>query len=158
MLVDLEEDGVGQLQCGFAVVHQAQGRAEHVGLEALDELLERADYVSLHTPLTPETRHLINDRTLALMKPTAVLVNTARGGLVDESALLQALLAGRLAGAALDVTATEPLPPESPLWDAPSLVLTPHAAGGRPVGADELIAHNVAALLSGGELRNVVHR
>jgi hypothetical protein len=73
-------------------------------------------------------------------------------------ALVAALSAGRIAGAALDVTGNEPLPENSPLWEAPNLVLTPHAAGGRPVGADQLIADNLRALLAGGELRNVVER
>jgi phosphoglycerate dehydrogenase-like enzyme len=86
------------------------------------------------------------------------VVNVGRGATVDEAALVAALADGTIAGAALDVTAREPLPPESPLWEAPNLLLTPHAAGGRPVGADELISANVAALLAGEELRNVVAR
>jgi len=86
------------------------------------------------------------------------VVNVGRGSTVDEPALVAALSEGGIAGAALDVTSTEPLPADSPLWDAPNLLLTPHAAGGRPVGADELIAANLAALLAGRELRNVVER
>jgi phosphoglycerate dehydrogenase-like enzyme len=80
------------------------------------------------------------------------------GSSVDEPGLVGALAEGPIAGAPLDVTDVEPLPPDSPLWDAPNLVLTPHAAGGRPVGADELIAANLAALLAGQDLRNVVER
>jgi phosphoglycerate dehydrogenase-like enzyme len=86
------------------------------------------------------------------------VVNVGRGSTVDEAALVEALTGGRIAGAALDVTEVEPLPAASPLWDAPNLVLTPHAAGGRPVGADELIAANLTALLTGRQLRNVVER
>ena len=95
---------------------------------ALDELLGRADFVSLHAPLTAETHHLIGARELGLLRPTAYVVNTARGPLVDGVALAEALRAGRLAGAALDVTEQEPLPASSPLRTAPNLILTPHAA------------------------------
>jgi phosphoglycerate dehydrogenase-like enzyme len=86
------------------------------------------------------------------------VVNVGRGSTVDEPALVAALTEGRIAGAALDVTEVEPLPADSPLWDAPNLLLTPHAAGGRPVGADDLVAANLEALLAGRELRNVVER
>ena len=98
-------------------------------LVELDELLRRADFVSLHAPLTAETRHLIDARRLALMKPGAILVNTARGGLVDEAALVRALEEKRIGGAALDVFEVEPLPPDSPLRRLDQVVLTPHVAG-----------------------------
>lgn len=94
-----------------------------------DELLRTADVVSLHVPLTPETRHLIDARTLALMQPAAILVNTARGGLVDTRALADALAAGRLGAAALDVFEDEPLG-DSPLRELDNAVLSPHAAAG----------------------------
>ncbi len=93
----------------------------------LDELLGRSDVVSLHVPLTDRTRHLIDAAALARMKPGAVLINTARGGVVDEAALTEALRAGRLF-AGLDVFAGEPLPPESPLVRLSNVVLTPHCA------------------------------
>jgi (S)-sulfolactate dehydrogenase len=96
---------------------------------ALEELLAVADVVTLHVPLAPSTRALLDGARLAAMKPDAVLVNTARGGIVDEAALAAALRAGRLGGAALDVFATEPLPAGSPLADCPNLILTPHIAG-----------------------------
>lgn len=92
----------------------------------LDRLLGEADVVSVHVPLTPETRGLIGDRQLARMKPTAFLINTSRGGIVDEKALARALEAGRLAGAALDVLSEEPPPPDHPLRQAPNVILTPH--------------------------------
>jgi D-3-phosphoglycerate dehydrogenase len=103
----------------------AERRVESV---ELDELLRTSDYVSLHAPLTEHTYHLIDDRTLALMQPTAFLVNTARGGLVDAEALGRALREGRLAGAAIDVTETEPIPRDSPLLGLENCVITPHAA------------------------------
>ncbi len=95
----------------------------------LDALLAEADAVSLHVPLVPATRHLLDARRLAAMRPGAVLINTARGGVVDESALAAALRQGHLAGAALDVFEREPLPAGSPLDGVPNLVLTPHIGG-----------------------------
>jgi phosphoglycerate dehydrogenase-like enzyme len=97
--------------------------------QALATLLPRADVVALTCPLTPETERLINAQTLALMKPGAALVNVARGRVVDEPALIAALQAGRLAGAALDVTVEEPLADSSPLWGMPHVFVTPHTAG-----------------------------
>lgn len=97
-------------------------------VETLRELLERSDYVSLHTPLTPETRHLIGEAELAAMKPTAFLINTARGPVVDQEALIAALAAGRIAGAGLDVFEREPLEAESPLTRMEHVVLMPHSA------------------------------
>ncbi|MFS0866070.1 C-terminal binding protein [Microbacterium sp. 179-B 1A2 NHS] len=103
---------------------------EAAGIEAvtLDALLSRADAVSLHAPLTEQNRHLIGARSLASMRPHAVLVNTSRGGLVDEQALAGAVRAGALAGAALDVFDPEPLAADSPLRDLDNVILTPHAA------------------------------
>ncbi|KAF2958369.1 hydroxyacid dehydrogenase [Thermotoga sp. Ku-13t] len=92
----------------------------------LDELLKRSDFVSLHVPLNEKTRHLIDREKLSLMKKTAYLINTARGGVVDENALVEALKNGQIAGAALDVFDLEPLPPDSPLFDCPNLIMTPH--------------------------------
>lgn len=107
---------------------ESRARELEVELLPLDELLARADVVTLHLPLTKETRWLLDRRRLGLMKPTAVLVNCARGGLVDEAALLEALDQGRLAGAALDVFEQEPLPADSPLRRAERVILTPHLA------------------------------
>jgi D-3-phosphoglycerate dehydrogenase len=103
-------------------------RALGIELTSLDELLRQADLVTLHCPATPETHHLINQDRLALMKPTAHLVNTARGALVDEGALFEALKAGRLAGAGLDVFEREPCT-SSPLFELDNVILSPHLAG-----------------------------
>ena len=97
--------------------------------EALDDLFRQADVVSLHVPFIPQNAGLVDERRLALMKPGAVLVNTARGGIVDETALARALRSGALAGAAVDVFAHEPLPAGSALAGCPNLFLTPHVAG-----------------------------
>jgi len=103
-----------------------------VKLLPLDELLAKADYVSLHTPLMPETRHLIGAAELKAMKPTAVLINTARGPVVDEPALVEALSKGEIAAAGLDVFEEEPLPADSPLCRLENVVLTPHVASVSP--------------------------
>jgi D-3-phosphoglycerate dehydrogenase len=99
-----------------------------VRLISLDDLLHQSDVVSLHLPLTPETKNILDEEKLALMKPTAVLLNTARGGLVDEHALLSALDEGRLAGAALDAFAEEP-PKNARLLSHPKILTTPHIGG-----------------------------
>ena len=129
-----------------------------VAEESLEEELGRTDVLIMILPSTAETGRALDARRLAALPAHAYVVNVGRGSTVDEEALVAALTEGRLAGAALDVTETEPLPEDSPLWDAPNLLLTPHAAGGRPVGADDLVAGNVAALLAGRALRNVVER
>lgn len=99
-----------------------------VPVAELAAALPQADFVVIAAPETPETRHLIGAEEIALMKPGARLINVARGSLLDEAALLQALEGGKLGGAALDVVASEPLPPESPLWKAPNLLITPHTS------------------------------
>jgi phosphoglycerate dehydrogenase-like enzyme len=101
-----------------------------IELADLDALLGRSDFVSLHVPLTPQTRGLINRATLARMKPGSFLINTARGGLVVEEDLLAALRSGHLAGAGLDVLAQEPPAPDNPLFQLDNVVLSPHMAGG----------------------------
>jgi D-3-phosphoglycerate dehydrogenase len=102
--------------------------APGVPLRSLDDVLASADYVTLHLPLTKESHHLIDARALSLMKPTAHLVNTARGPIVDLAALESALRAGLIAGAALDVVESEPLPVGHPLLRLPGVIVTPHVA------------------------------
>jgi phosphoglycerate dehydrogenase-like enzyme len=97
--------------------------------ERLGEILPLADFVALTCPLTPQTEGMINAQALALMQPSAYLINVARGKVVDEPALISALTAGRIAGAGLDCTVEEPLPDGSPLWDMPNVLITPHTAG-----------------------------
>ncbi len=128
--------------------------AERFGVEyvSLDELLRLADVITLHAPLLPETRGMINAAALEKMKPTAYVVNTARGPLVDEAAIARALHAGQIAGAALDVFDREPLPSASPLRQAPNLILTPHMAGVTAQSRTAMAAmavENVARVLRG---------
>jgi phosphoglycerate dehydrogenase-like enzyme len=107
----------------------AEMAAEHGGrVVALDELLARADVVSVHCPLTSQTRHLIDERALRRMKPTAVLLNTARGPVIDEGALARALTEGRIVAAGLDVLEQEPPDPSNLLLRLDNVVLTPHVA------------------------------
>jgi D-3-phosphoglycerate dehydrogenase len=123
----------------------------HVTLVPMERLLGESDYVSLHMPLAAESKHLINKKSLALMKPTAYLVNTARGGLVCEADLLAALLARKIAGAALDVFEEEP-PGQNPLFALDNIVFTPHAAGVDLQSRDdmaEMSARGIVALSRG---------
>jgi len=133
---------------GFEVVADSDLTAE----------LRRTDVLIMILPATRATSRALDADRLAALPAHASVVNVGRGVTVDEQALVAALEEGRIAAAALDVTGMEPLPADSPLWDAPSLLLTPHAAGGRPVGADDLISANLSALLAGHDLRNVVSR
>ena len=126
-------------------------RESGVAYRGLDDLLVESDAVTLHVPLAPETQHLLSAGRMARMKRGAVLINTARGGVIDEAALADALAGGHLAGAALDVFEAEPLPAGSPLAGAPNLVLTPHIAGvTRESNArvSKLIADKVAPALT----------
>lgn len=118
-------------------VSQLAGDMYGVEMVGLEDLLAAADYVSIHTSATEETRHLINADTLRLMKPTALLVNTARGAIVDGDALADALRDGIIEGAALDVTEVEPVPSDHPLLDLPNCILTPHVAGFSEVFLDD---------------------
>jgi len=120
----------------------------------LDSLVAEADIVSLHCPLTNATRDLLDARRFGLMKPTSLVVNTARGALVNEPALCAALLEGRIAGAGLDSFAVEPPAPDSPLWTLPNLIATPHIAGvtaGSAKTMAEIAARHVIAVLDGEE-------
>ena len=126
---------------------------------ALQSLLPRADFVSLHVRLTDETRHMINAEALSLMKADATLINTARGGIVDELALIDALKHARLKAAYLDVFETEPLPADSPLWGLENAVLTPHASDTVADWPERFAAHfmdNLDRWLAGEALDNLV--
>ncbi|MCA5893679.1 phosphoglycerate dehydrogenase [Isoptericola sp. NEAU-Y5] len=131
-----------------------------VAASSIDEILPTTDVLISLLPATPDTRHVLDAPTLGLLPSHARFVNAGRGATVDEEALVAALRDGTIAGAALDVTETEPLPTGSPLWEAPHLILTPHVAGGRPQGAAAFVAEQLRAWLADGAvgLRNVVPR
>jgi glyoxylate reductase len=145
---------IGGGKIGSAVARRAEGFGMEVIVAGrgtpLDHLLADSDFVSIHCPLTEETRHLIGAEELEAMKPTAHLVNTARGEIVDPDALRAALKAGAIAGAALDVTEPEPLPPDHPLLAAPNLIVLPHIGSGshasRAAMADLAVDNLLAAL------------
>lgn len=157
--------GLGRIGRAVAALGQAFGMAvlaydvapspqaaPGVTLVSLDELFSRSDVVSLHCPLTEQTRHLVNAQRLSLMKPTAFLINTSRGPLVDSSALAAALTAGRLAGAGLDVLEVEPPAADNPLLSAPNCAITPHIAWATRSARARLLStvvENVKAFLAG---------
>jgi D-3-phosphoglycerate dehydrogenase len=127
----------------------AETMADHgVTAAGLDDLLAKADYVTLHCPLTAATRHLIGERELRLMKPTAVLLNTSRGPVIDEAALVRALREGRIAAAGLDVLEQEPPAPDHPLLGLDNVVLTPHVAGASADGVEVRWRLSVETLLA----------
>ncbi len=142
-----------------------QKRARYVDIllpaGQLNQLLSESDYVIVATPLTPETRGLIGDKELRAMKPSACIINIARGGIIDEEALIRALDEKRIAGAGLDVVANEPLPPESPLWDFDNVILSPHVSGGMEdyMGqATGIFCENLKRYLNGEKLLNVIDK
>jgi glyoxylate reductase len=157
---------VAERAIGFKMNILYTGRRESPSLDAiggrqvgLDRLLNESDFVSLHVPLTAETTHLINARTLALMKPTAYLINTSRGPVVDEAALVDALKAGRIAGAGLDVYEREPLMAHS-LADCENAVLLPHLGSATfqtRARMSRIAAENVIAVLEGRRPPNLVN-
>jgi glyoxylate reductase len=157
---------IGYGRIGRAVAGRADGfsmRVLHTTRnsthEDLDDLLEQSDFVSVHAPLTPETHHLIGAHALARMKTSAILINTARGELVDQQALTRALEDGLIAGAALDVTVPEPLPADDPLLQAPNLIVTPHIGSATRTARErmaELAVDNLLAGLDGRPMPNLV--
>jgi glyoxylate reductase len=166
---------IGFGRIGQAVAKRAQGFAMRVvyadplalpvqGIDAtpvdLDTLLREADFISVHTPLNEETYHLIDARALAKMKPTAVLVNTARGSVVDPQALYRALKEKHIFAAALDVTEPEPIPLDSPLLELDNLIVVPHIASASRSTRDKMAwmaAQNLVAGLKGERLPNCVN-
>lgn len=157
---------VGFGRIGRAVARRLQGfecellNTSRDGGVAFEELLERSDFVTLHTPLTPGTRGLIDDSALRRMKPTAYLVNTARGPIVDTAALARALGDGEIAGAALDVTDPEPLPGDHPLLEAPNLLVIPHLGSATHATRErmaEIAVDNLVAALAGERMPHCVN-
>jgi len=144
---------VGPGRIGRAVARRAEGFGMEVLLvgrdDALEPALARADFVSLHAPLTEATRRFVDDAFLGAMKTTAYLVNTARGGLVDQDALARALRERTIAGAALDVTDPEPLPPDHALLEAPSLIVLPHLGSATDATRERMADLAVGNLLAG---------
>jgi D-2-hydroxyacid dehydrogenase (NADP+) len=144
--------------CGMRVVGVSSGRTAVPGFDSivprtgLLDAVSGADFIVLLIPLTAQTRGLINERIIAAMKPTAFLINLARGNVVDEAALLDALRQRRIAGAALDVFSTEPLPADHPFWSIENVIVTPHTAGDTWQHYDQLVplvADNLRAFLDG---------
>ncbi len=149
----------------LAIDPERGGRARYVEImltpDQLRQLLAESDFVVLALPLTPETNKLIGEEELQTMKSTAYLINTARGGIVDEEALIRALDEHWIAGAGLDVFATEPLPTDSRLWELPNVILSPHVAGDMEdytIRVTELFCKNLRRYLNGEKLLNVVDK
>jgi D-3-phosphoglycerate dehydrogenase / 2-oxoglutarate reductase len=145
--------------------HQSKDEIKRAGCEAvesLDAALPRADFVSVHCPKTPETVGMFNAARLKYMKPSAYLINTARGGIIDEAALYDALTSGKLAGAGLDVFAQEPPPVPNPLFELPNVIIAPHVAGATWEAVDrmsEQTARNILSVLDGRPIRqNVINQ
>jgi glyoxylate reductase len=151
--------GAGRI--GSAVARRAAGfdmKVLVVGRhDDLHQALQQADFVSLHAPLTPQTRHMIDGAALNAMRPGAILVNTGRGGLVDQAALAEALRTGHLAAAALDVTDPEPLPPGDPLLQAPNVLVLPHIGSATHTARAKMTALAVDNLLAGLDGRPLPH-
>jgi len=131
------------------------------GLDRLDEILRQSDYLLISCALTPATRGLVGARELSVMKEDAVIINLARGAIVDQPALIQALREGRIRGAGLDVTTPEPLPLDSPMWQMENVIITPHISGMSPQTRHrqlELLRENLCRYTQGRELLNVVDK
>jgi phosphoglycerate dehydrogenase-like enzyme len=126
---------------------ETDARSRGIERVSLDQVLASSDYISIHCPLTPGTRHLFNADRLARMKPGAALVNTARGGIVDQDALVAAVASGHLSGAALDVFDPEPLPLGHPLLSTDGIIVSAHALNWTEELDEDLAAQNVAAVL-----------
>ncbi|MBO0925365.1 phosphoglycerate dehydrogenase [Cellulomonas sp. zg-ZUI199] len=150
--------GLGARVTGVATTAGVRHGVRVVTPADLPGILPTTDVLIGLLPALDATHRAIDARVLGLLPSRAWVVNAGRGSTLDEDALLAAVRAGTVAGAALDVLATEPLPADSPLWDEPDVLISPHAAGGRPVGWQDLVAQNVDLFLAGRPLRNVVPR
>jgi glyoxylate reductase len=153
---------IGMGRIGRAVARRAEGFEMRVigagSGDPIDELLAESNFVSLHAPLTPATRHIIDADALGRMRSTAILINTARGGLVDHVALRAALEQGAIAGAALDVTEPEPLSPDDPLLGAPNLIVTPHIGSATRAARERMAELAVENLIAGLDGRPLPHQ
>ncbi len=127
-----------------------------LGVQALEEVAAEADLLILTMPLTEASTGIVDARILAALPARAWLINVSRGPLVDEPALIEALQAGRIAGAVLDVFAIEPLPSDDPIWDAPNVIITPHVSGATHEFLDDLVVENVRRYLAAEPLLNIV--
>jgi phosphoglycerate dehydrogenase-like enzyme len=148
--------GLGAQVRGVARRAGVRGGVEVFGEDKLPELLPETDALVMILPGSDATRHALNADRLGLLPKHAWVVNVGRGTSVDEDALVDTLEKGSIGGAALDVFETEPLPEASRLWKAPNVIVSPHAAGGRPQGAEALVAVNLRLFLAGQPLRNVI--
>lgn len=155
---------IGFGRIGQAVAKRAEGFEMHVvhasarHRDAVTYLLQGSDFVTLHCPLTPETYHLIGIQALTQMKPTAILINTARGPIVDQAALIEALRLGQIAGAALDVTDPEPPPADDPIYTAPNLLVVPHIGSATQAARERMTELAVENLLAGLDGRPMPHQ
>jgi phosphoglycerate dehydrogenase-like enzyme len=147
---------LGATVTGVGRSARQEGHVQVIDESQLPDQLADTDVLVMILPSTPETRGALDAEKLAALPRHAWVINVGRGDAVNEPALMDALRRGQIAGAALDVASVEPLPADSPLWDTPNLIITPHAAGGRPLGALDLLAENLNALVTGRPLRNVV--
>jgi phosphoglycerate dehydrogenase-like enzyme len=152
---------------GMTVIGVSSGRAQAANFDEIHprselvKLAARADFLMLLVPYSPETHHLINHDVLAAMKPSAFVINLARGGVLDEAALIEALQAGKIAGAGLDIFSKQPLPPDNPLWRMPNVIITPNIGGRSDKFVEQtmiILEPNLQAFIDGRlkDLRNVV--
>ena len=161
-VAEIASAGLAMRVCGYdpyVAPGAYAGPAERMA--SLDELLAVADFLTLHVGLTAETRHLLDDRRLARIKPGCRVLNTSRGAVIDESALVRALEEGRIAGAALDVFEEEPIATDHPLCGAPNMLLTPHIASSSRESMDRMAtdcAQGVLDVLQGRTPADVVNR
>ena len=142
---------------GIATCPRKENGINVVAASQCNEVLEETDVLIAVLPYSPKTHHMIGQKQFASLPSHAWFVNVGRGATVDQSALIEALENGELGGAALDVVDPEPLPIDSPLWDLPNVIISPHAAGGRPLGAHALIKRNLLAWQNGQELKNQIN-
>lgn len=153
--------GFGMNVCGYdPFISESNARESGIALESLENLLQKSDFITIHTPVTDETRGIIGPSAFAAMKDGVRIVNCARGGLINEDALINAIKSGKVAGAALDVFETEPLPPDSPLLNNPKIVTTPHLGASTKEaqeGVASIVAEQIRDFLLTGELRNAVN-